>query len=390
MNKILQVVSLSLLAAVVGATRPSIPASASQVKTIQTPNGGIQPQAVVDRRGTVHLLYFKGDPAAGDLFYIRQTPGSKSFSKPLRVNSQTGSAVAVGTIRGGQISLGQGDRVHVAWNGSGKALPKRPNNGVPMLYARMNAAGTAFEPQRNVMQRTFDLDGGGTVAADRQGHVYVAWHGHDKPGNESQRRLWLAKSSDGGKTFSAETPAFAQPTGACGCCNSRAFTDHANRLYIFYRAATENVNRDMYLLASRDDGERFQGTDVQKWKLDACPMSSESFAEGPNGVFGAWETNGQVYFGKVDPRAMTIPAPLGAPGDRRGRKHPTLAVNRKGEILLAWTEGTGWQRGGDLAWQVFDPSGKPTADRGRIANAIPAWGLPSAVALPKGNFELFY
>ena len=37
--------------------------------------------------------------------------------------------------------------------------------------------GSAFEPQRNVMQFAEGLDGGGSVAADVQGNVYVAWHG---------------------------------------------------------------------------------------------------------------------------------------------------------------------------------------------------------------------
>jgi hypothetical protein len=53
-------------------------------------------------------------------------------------------------------------------------------------------------------------------------------------------------------------------------------------------------------------------------------------------------------------------------------------------MLLAWTEGTGWQRGGALAWQVFDKSGKPTSARGRVADAIPVWGLPTAVASDHG------
>jgi hypothetical protein len=46
-----------------------------------------------------------------------------------------------------------------------------------MLYARLNDGRTAFEAQRNVMQFAAGLDGGGTVAADSQGRVFVAWHG---------------------------------------------------------------------------------------------------------------------------------------------------------------------------------------------------------------------
>src|SRR5438045_1070573 len=88
-----------------------------RVTVIATPDGGIQPQAVVDAEGAIHLLYFKGDPAGGDLFHARIGPGRDDVSAPIRVNSQPGSAVALGTIRGGQLALGRGGLVHVAWNG---------------------------------------------------------------------------------------------------------------------------------------------------------------------------------------------------------------------------------------------------------------------------------
>src|SRR5262249_43257636 len=84
----------------------------SQVTFLRVPNGGIQPQAVVDAKGTLHLIYFKGDKAlAGDLFYVRREAGTERFSDPIRVNSQPGSAIAFGTMRGGQITLGKAGRV---------------------------------------------------------------------------------------------------------------------------------------------------------------------------------------------------------------------------------------------------------------------------------------
>ena len=95
--------------------------TAAQVEVLETPHDGIQPQAVVDAKGTLHLIYFKGEALTGDLFYVRREAGQKGFSSPTRVNSQPGSAVATGTVRGGQLALGKDGRVHVAWNGSGKA-----------------------------------------------------------------------------------------------------------------------------------------------------------------------------------------------------------------------------------------------------------------------------
>src|SRR5207247_613995 len=137
----------------------------------------------------------------------------------------------------GQLAVGKGGRVHVAWNGSGKALPRGPGKyNSPMLYSRLTDAGTAFEEQRNLMRITESLDGGGTLTADQAGNVYVAWHAQ-KSGfvGEDQRKVWLALSTDEGKTFAEELPINTQPTGACGCCGMRAFTDGKGNAYFLYR-----------------------------------------------------------------------------------------------------------------------------------------------------------
>jgi hypothetical protein len=367
-------------------------AGPERVRVLKTPAGGIQPQAVVDGKGVLHLLYFKGDPAAGDLFYVHREPGKGGFSRPLRVNSQPGSAIAVGSIRGGQLAVGKGGRVHVAWNGSGKALPAAPGRSTPMLYSRLNDDGCAFEPQRNLMRVSTVLDGGGTVAADGVGNVYVAWHGLAVGGDrgEDNRKVWLARSNDDGKTFARETAVEPWPTGACGCCGMRAFADRKGEVYVLYRAATEAVHRDMHLLYSGDRARSFRDVLAHPWRTGNCPMSSEAFAEGAGKVLAAWETTGQVYFSRIDPATGEAGRPEAAPGAGRGRKHPAVAVNRPGEVLLAWTEGTGWQRGGALAWQVYGPDGRPTSERGRVEGAIPVWGLPAAVANADGTFLIFH
>src|SRR5882724_1322693 len=210
------------------------------VTLVRVPDGGLQPQTVMDPNGVLHLVYLKGDPRACDVVYVRREPGRTNFSRSLRVNSRPGSAVAIGTVRGAQVALGRNGRLHVAWNGSDQAQPHSVG-GSPMLYTRLNEAGDAFEPQRNVMTSTRHLDGGGSVAADDQGSVYVIWHGHlsDGPQDELHRAVFMAKSTDDGRTFAAERRVNPDSTGACGCCGLKAFVDGKGTLDVLYRSADD-------------------------------------------------------------------------------------------------------------------------------------------------------
>ena len=118
-------------------------------------------------------------------------------------------------------------------------------------------------------------------------------------------------------------------------------------------------------------------------------MSTMALVQGPDGVFAAWETDGQIYFAGSKAGTTDFTEPQAAPGDGRGRKHPALAINARGELLLAWTEGTGWQKGGALAWQVFDKNGKPAGAIGWVEGGVPVWGLPTAVATG-GGFTIIH
>ena len=365
----------------------------SDVKLVRIPNGGIQPEAAVGADGDIHLIYFRGTPAHGDLFYVKSSDAGATWSSPLRVNSQPGTAIATGTIRGGQIALGNNDAVHVAWNGSSEAEaigplnPESGKRGAPMLYSRLNAAGTAFEPERNVMTHTFGLDGGGTVAADRAGNVYVAWHGKaaGAPEGEAGRQVWVAESHDGGQTFAPEKPAWKEPTGACGCCGMAMFADTGGTVRALYRSATENVHRDIYLITSQDRGRTFAGRKLDTWQINACPMSSMAFAEANGRIQGAWETGGHVYFEDL---TSSNAMPVAGTNEGKNSKHPRLAIMPGGDTVMAWTEGTGWARGGSLAWQLFDPTGKPLGEK-HTAPGIPTWSMAAVVPQPGGAVILY-
>jgi len=387
-NQIKASARVAFTLAALGTSVPIVAAGAPPIQLLRTPDNGIQPQATVDSKGVVHLIFYKGESGAGDIFYARQEPGGGSFSKAIPVNSRPRSAIAGGTIRGAQLAVGKNERVHVAWNGP--APRKGAWMEAPMLYTRLNDAGAAFEPERDVISSARGLDGGGSVAADNQGNVFVFWHA-PKPGStngEAGRAVFVARSQDEGKTFAPEKLAVNTPTGACGCCGMKALADNAGNVFALYRGASEKVNRDELLLISRNHGTDFQIALTHPWKIAACPMSSASLFAGPHGALAAWETAGQVYFARADPATLQVSEPTAPSGVAR-RKHPVVVANGQGETLLGWIESTGMAKGGAAAWQVFDREGKPTSKKGR-ADGVPALSFVAVFAKPDGTFVIVY
>ena len=382
--------SVFLLLALLLPAAPSWSATPPMISLLRTPHGGLQPQAVVDASGVVHLIYFQGKASGGDIFYMRQKSGGETFTDPIPINNEAGSAIAVGTIRGAHLALGRNGRVHVAWNGA-KPVTGASYKGVPMWYTRLDDSGGRFEPQRNLITFAGGLDGGGSVASDATGNVYVLWHGSapDNAAGEPGRAVFITKSINEGRTFSTEKAISPKASGACGCCGMRAFTDRTGNLFALFRGASTMMDRDEVLMVSRNQGERFDVLNRSPWSIAACPMSSAAFCETKSGVFAAWETTGQIQFASVDSASGAAGNPMSPPGTAK-RKHPALASNHRGEVLLAWTEGTGWQRGGALAWQVFDANGKPIGEKGRVADGVPVWGLVAAIAKPDGSFVIFH
>lgn len=342
------------------------------------------------------MIYFKGQPGGGDLFYVRRPAGASTFSDPIPVNSEQGSAIATGTVRGGQLALGRNGWVHVAWNAA-KAIERPPSrtrfggtsNGVkhtPMWYARLAPGAARFEAQRAIGEHTRHLDGGGSIAADARGRVYVVWHAAGLKDGEIDRRIYVARSADDGRLFRSED-AFAPDGGLCGCCQLETLAENDGRLHILYRSAGGSVHRDAMWMTVGPKGA-LPPVRLQAWNLPACPMTTFAMAFAPAGLLAAWETQHQIHIATLD-RARRTFSNVSAIAGTAIRKHPSIAINKRGDRLIAWTEGTAWARGGTVAWELQDRNG---ARLGGAVNAgtVPVWGLVSAIAGPDGSFTIFH
>ncbi|MCH8326997.1 MAG: hypothetical protein IID15_00550 [Candidatus Marinimicrobia bacterium] len=351
---------------------------AEQVEYLQVPDGGIQPQAVADAHGTLHLVYYQGASKQGNLYYVTRAQGQSGWSSPIQVNSMNGSADRNEAISRAQIAVDPDGRVHVVW------FNIRPTM---YWYTRKAGSDAGFETQRNLVTRySAGVESGASIAVDGQGGVFVAWHAGDFA-HEDQRAVYMTRSNDGGQTFGREVRVNPDDSGACACCGLKTMVGGQGTVYVSYRAAGDKVHRNMVLLNSTDGGASFVSTTVHAWNIHACPVSTTTIAGGPGGPAVAWETQGQVYFAKLSDLGTVI----GAPGESSvRRKNPAMAINREGLVLLAWAEALGYRAGGQLYWQIYSAGGAVTESRGQLEESLPDFSIPEVVAMSDGKFVIIY
>ena len=148
------------------------------------------------------------------------------------------------------------------------------------------------------------------------------------------------------------------------------------------------IHRDMYVLGSSDGGATFAGWIVQPWGIDACPMTSLSPIDAGARTLAAWRPPARCSTARsIAPRAGSAgswrpPGSRSAANIRASRRRPP------GPLLMVWTEKTGWERGGTVAWQFFD--GTAPAGAAGSAPELPVWSFAAAVARPDGGFLVLY
>lgn len=302
-----------------------------RVTVLSLPVGATASDAEVDAEGVIHAAYFFAD----DVYYVRGKVGSATFSEPIRINSEPGTAQA-GMFRGPDVALGPDGAVHAIWftNAYQRKLPK---DQWGVHYSKLAADGKSFLPARNLNQKPSDCY---SIAADAIGNVAIFW---------IAEKLFIQISSDGGKTFSAAQ--VVPGVDPCECCATRAYYAPDGTLYCAYREKSGNL-RDMYLLNRKKGAVGFERTRLseKEWKVFACPMTGSSLGGNGRSLLVGYETSGQSSFARI-----TAGKSAGeiSPNAKGVKKFPLALEAGDGVVLLGWKTGTA------LNWQLFDKNNVP-------------------------------
>jgi hypothetical protein len=336
-------------------------ADVERVQVVSTPDKGEVPDAEIDSSGTIHLAYVVGE----DALYVKSCDDGKTFSQPLRVNSDPGTVHPPHSYRGPDLAISKGGRVHVIWYGNGYQR-KLPKEQWGVFYSHLDPGDTAFAASRNLNHKPSDNY---SLATDHEGNVAVVWMAGG---------LSLTSSQDNGDTFAlAETVSIADP---CECCASRAFFSADSTLSIAYREKARNL-RDMYVLERAKGQPAFSSQKISStpWEVNACPMTGTFLSGTKQGRVVGLETKGQISYARLGPtRSLAPPSEIkaGAKG-----KWPVALAAPDGTVLVSWKNGS------TLYWQLRDSKDKPIGDVESAPGRNPH--RHAGVVTKDGNFLLF-
>ncbi|MFM8392687.1 MAG: sialidase family protein, partial [Acidobacteriota bacterium] len=305
-----------------------------------TGDGQFNPYVAADPQGGFYVLHVERIDKVSNIF-IRHTRDGISFSAPVRVNDVPGQA-AVRNENPPKMLVGPQGDLYISW---GDEREKWKGN---IHFTRSTDGGKSFAPALTINSDAALPPVGHafqSMAIDRKGRIYIAWIDERRKTKEDRgAEIWMAVSEDRGRTFSADRQIISD---VCECCRTIMQTDPAGNIFIAYRTVPRagKMLRDIVVARSTDGGKTFTPTVVSQdgWEINGCPVVGPSMTINRRGsITIAWFVGGGgrpgLYYAvsrdqgrSFSPRRLFI-------AEQRLGKHSHGVSLADGRTLFAWDD----------------------------------------------------
>ena len=319
---------------------PLLAAQVHQHGTMSKEDGRYNPFVAADPRGGFYLAYVERKAGISNVM-LQRSPDGRTFSAPVRVNSELGDA----TVRNEnppKVAVGPTGQIYVCWaNERGRwkgnvRFARSVDGGKTFSAAVSINSDAASEPAGHAFQ---------SVTVGRTGQIYVTWiDERNKKTADRGAEIWMSRSTDEGRTFSPDRRILGD---VCECCRTQLQIDASGRMFLSYRTVPPAgpMFRDIVLAVSHDEGKSFSKTIVNqdKWEVNACPVAGPALSIDAGGqVSVTWFTGGGgrpglYHAASVDHGASFSPRRLLSPNQKLG-KHSQTAMVSQGRVLVAWDD----------------------------------------------------
>lgn len=284
-----------------------------------------------------------------DLYFARSTDGGRTFTTPLRINSKPGDLWGFATSRP-RIAVGKSGVIHVFYHAN-RHDRTAPRQAVDACYTRSTDGGKTFEAPKTLNAQAAGLDDGelseahcfGTMTVAPNGDVHAFWiDTRHMKGEKDNGAVYGIASRDEGKTFEKEKLLFENE--ACPCCQLTAIVSPDNKVYVTLRSVLADGSRNATVARSDDGGKTFSprvAVSDQKWMITACPLKQLNLATDAKGrLYAAWYAGEMsqpgVYFSVSDDKGKTFAKPQSLHPDAKLSDHAQISVANDGVVRIIW------------------------------------------------------
>lgn len=290
-----------------------------------------------DQRGNLWVASVQ----QGYLQLVHSTDGGKSYSAPMRVNSEAEAIAADGENRP-KIAVAADGTLYLSWT---RLAAEKPFSG-DIRFSRSSDGGKTFSPpltvndNREVISHRFDVMG-----VTPRGELYIAWL--DKRDQSAAQRagqeyagaaVYYAVSRDGGGQFEKNVKV---ADNSCECCRVAMAMDRDGVPVVLWRHVYDGNVRD-HALRRLDGQSPARRASHEGWRIDACPHHGPALAIGSDGTYhqvwfsGAAPRSGLFYAHSAD-QGSSFSAPLGFGNEAAQAGHADI-LSRANSLFIVWKE----------------------------------------------------
>jgi flagellar hook assembly protein FlgD len=332
-------------------------------------NSGLSfsPSIAVGPTGAVYVAWYDNTYGGNEILFARSTDVGKTFSAPVNLSNNVGFSTFPSVVVDGT------GVIHVAWQDTEYGASE-------ILYSRSSDGGLTFSAPVNISN-----DAGTSVkvklALDSNGVLYAAWN--------DDTTLWLAKSTDGGASFTKVysdvgtsssspinvslavgvgnavhlvwqknqngVPVIQYATSTNGGTNFSApltlsnTTETSNTpavaadaLGTVYVVWTRQVDTpELYMARSTDSGASFS-TPSNITNNSGISIGASLAVDYANNLLVAWQDtqggNYDAWFMKSTDRGLTFSPQVNVAPSQTGSLITRIAADTKGNIFIAWDD----------------------------------------------------
>lgn len=242
------------------------------------------------------------------ILFSSSKDGGQTWSAPVRINDLPGDCVdSDNTVEGAVPAVGPRGEIYVSWAGpAGIVLNKSTDGGVSWLGSNVVVSDIPGGWDFNIpgIQRCNGLP---VMLCDLSpgphcGTVYINWS--DQRNGASDTDIWLAKSTDGGLTWSAAKRVNDDPPGKHQFLTWMTIDEANGTLYaVFYdRRNYSDTQTDVYLATSTDGGDTFSNQRISQSPF--VPLATKFFGDYNN--ISAYNGVVRPIWTRLDETALSV------------------------------------------------------------------------------------